>query len=230
MAWKTTNSYLVSLVAALIIACSANPGNQQQSEEMKHAHGQNMPGDTVMTDEDYVEPGEDEFEKVSAEETVSPVKTPDGRVLEDDPRVDEDGTVITEKTTVKVDPELETTDRSPTPSLDVTDRNLEGSGSKASVEPGPTVTPKDVDQDIISDKEAPLVAVYFDEEKANLDTTDLVVLDGAVAVTSIARDIAGEVVLQAGEGTEVRAGAAPSPPRTWGQPRVNALADRTTLD
>jgi len=66
--------------------------------------------------------------------------------------------------------------------------------------------------------------------ESNLDTTDIVVLDGAVAVTSVDRDIAGEVVLRAGEGTEVRAGAAPSPPRTWGQPRVNALADRTTLD
>lgn len=59
--------------------------------------------------------------------------------------------------------------------------------------------------------------------------TAVVVLDGTVAVTHVRPDVGGEVILQAGMGTDVRGEQAPTPPKQWGQARINALLQATTL-
>jgi hypothetical protein len=61
------------------------------------------------------------------------------------------------------------------------------------------------------------------------DTTAVVVLEGRVAVRHTRPDIGGAVVLTAGEGTDVRGDQAPTPPKTWGTARVEALRQVTTL-
>lgn len=162
-------STLLLLTSALVLGACAG-SSKAEGEEMEYAEGQNMPGDTVMTDEDYVEPGETEFEKVSAED--GDAKTPDGRVLEDDPRIDEDGTIVTENITAEVDPNIDAEGKQPTPTLEVTDRDYEGSKSSASLTPKPDATEKSPQQDILPDKKAPLTPVYFEEESAELDERD----------------------------------------------------------
>jgi ferric-dicitrate binding protein FerR (iron transport regulator) len=61
-------------------------------------------------------------------------------------------------------------------------------------------------------------------------TTHLVVMRGAVAVTSTDPTIAGSVILEAGEGTKVDAGAAPAAKGRWGQNRVRSFEEQTALD
>lgn len=57
--------------------------------------------------------------------------------------------------------------------------------------------------------------------------TGVFVVDGRVAVAS--RQSAGEVALTAGQGTDVPLGRAPTPPKAWGQPRVDGVLARTTM-
>jgi hypothetical protein len=59
--------------------------------------------------------------------------------------------------------------------------------------------------------------------------TAIVVLDGAVGVQNVDTSIAGEVVLQPGEGTTVEAGRAPRPPSVWGDARRNSFIARTAV-
>ncbi|MBL27575.1 MAG: hypothetical protein CMM50_08520 [Rhodospirillaceae bacterium] len=66
--------------------------------------------------------------------------------------------------------------------------------------------------------------------EAGLDATSLGVVKGKVLVGSSDRTIEETVVLLQGEGTEVRAGVAPTPKRTWPQTRVKSFSDRTALD
>ena len=66
--------------------------------------------------------------------------------------------------------------------------------------------------------------------EAGLDATSLVVVNGKVLVGSSDRTIEETVLLLQGEGTEVRAGDAPTPKRTWPQTRVKSFSDRTALD
>jgi hypothetical protein len=61
------------------------------------------------------------------------------------------------------------------------------------------------------------------------EATAVVVLEGQVAVRHARPDIGGAVVLGAGEGTDVRGTQAPTPPKTWGAARVEALRQATTL-
>jgi hypothetical protein len=61
------------------------------------------------------------------------------------------------------------------------------------------------------------------------DATAVVVLEGQVAVRHARPDIGGTVVLTAGQGTDVRGNAAPTPPKQWGAARVEALRQATTL-
>jgi hypothetical protein len=61
------------------------------------------------------------------------------------------------------------------------------------------------------------------------ETTAVVVLEGQVAVRHARPDIGGAVVLTTGEGTDVRGNQAPTPPKTWGTARVEALRQATTL-
>jgi hypothetical protein len=62
---------------------------------------------------------------------------------------------------------------------------------------------------------------------ARRDTTGVFVIEGRVRV--IGRTVPGEVTLAVGQGTDVRPGAAPTPPVTWGRPRVAAAMARTAL-
>ena len=57
--------------------------------------------------------------------------------------------------------------------------------------------------------------------------TGVFVVGGAVAVTS--RAGAGEVVLAAGEGTDVHVNAVPTAPKAWGQPRIDDVLARTAM-
>jgi hypothetical protein len=68
---------------------------------------------------------------------------------------------------------------------------------------------------------------------AQADTTGVAVLSGAVAVSArrTAQGAAsGEVVLQPGFGTDVRRGAAPTPPNAWRQERLTATVARASFD
>jgi hypothetical protein len=59
------------------------------------------------------------------------------------------------------------------------------------------------------------------------DDTAAFVARGIVDVGS--REVAGSVVLDAGYGTDVRRGAPPTPPKRWGQARVDGVMARTAL-
>lgn len=72
----------------------------------------------------------------------------------------------------EVDPNIEAEGKQPTPTLEVTDRDYEGSKSSASLTPKPDATEKSPQQDILPDKKAPLTPVYFEEESAELDERD----------------------------------------------------------
>lgn len=63
--------------------------------------------------------------------------------------------------------------------------------------------------------------------EAKPDTTAVFVVDGRVAVS--AREAAGRVELTAGEGTDVAAGTAPTPPKRWGEKRVRDVLARTDV-
>lgn len=58
--------------------------------------------------------------------------------------------------------------------------------------------------------------------------TGVFVVGGRVAVTD--RAGAGEVMLAPGEGTDVLAHGLPSAPKAWGQPRIDGVIARTTLN
>lgn len=68
---------------------------------------------------------------------------------------------------------------------------------------------------------------WMGEVKA--DSTAIVVLQGKVAVAHARRGITGEVTLTEGMGTTVQADQPPSAPTQWGQARVNALLQATSL-
>jgi hypothetical protein len=61
--------------------------------------------------------------------------------------------------------------------------------------------------------------------------TGVFVIDGTVAVASRqgAEQGAGEVTLTAGQGTDVAINATPTPPKAWGQKRVDDVLARTTM-
>jgi hypothetical protein len=61
------------------------------------------------------------------------------------------------------------------------------------------------------------------------NATAVVVLEGAVAVSQARPEVGGEVLLEAGMGTDVRDAQAPTPPKKWGEARINALLQATTL-
>lgn len=58
--------------------------------------------------------------------------------------------------------------------------------------------------------------------------TGVFVVDGRVAVAS--RGGADEVILAPGEGTDVLAGRAPTPPKSWGQARIDGVLARTKMN
>ena len=62
---------------------------------------------------------------------------------------------------------------------------------------------------------------------ARRDTTGVFAIEGRVRV--VGRTAPGEVTLTVGQGTDVRRGAAPTPPVTWGRPRVTTALERTSL-
>lgn len=62
---------------------------------------------------------------------------------------------------------------------------------------------------------------------AKRDTTGVFVIEGRVGVAG--RTAGGAVTLAQSQGTDVRRGATPTPPVTWGQPRVDAALARTAL-
>ena len=62
---------------------------------------------------------------------------------------------------------------------------------------------------------------------AHRATTAVFVVDGRVAVDS--RAGLGGIVLAAGQGTDVRAGEAPTAPKNWGQKRIDDVLARTSL-
>lgn len=62
---------------------------------------------------------------------------------------------------------------------------------------------------------------------ASRASTAVFVVEGRVAVDS--RAGLGGIVLEAGQGTDVRAGEAPTAPKTWGQKRVDDVLARTRL-
>ncbi len=57
--------------------------------------------------------------------------------------------------------------------------------------------------------------------------TAVFVEEGSVAAS--ARDIPGAVILEPGFGTDIARGKAPTPPKRWGQARIDAAFARTTL-
>ena len=63
--------------------------------------------------------------------------------------------------------------------------------------------------------------------EATIGNTAVFVADGRVAVT--ARSDRSTVLLEPGFGTDVAAGAAPTPPKAWGQARIGSAMVRTTL-
>lgn len=63
--------------------------------------------------------------------------------------------------------------------------------------------------------------------EAREDRTSVFVVDGRVAVTGTAEG--SSVLLSAGDGTDVEAGGAPSPPKQWGSARVEDVLARTRL-
>lgn len=63
--------------------------------------------------------------------------------------------------------------------------------------------------------------------EAKPDTAAVFVVDGRVVVS--AREAAGRVELVAGEGTDVAAGTAPTPPKRWGDKRVRDVLARTDV-
>lgn len=65
--------------------------------------------------------------------------------------------------------------------------------------------------------------------RVTLNTTAVVVLEGAVAVTHKRHDVVGEAILTADMGTDVRGDRPPTPPKKWGDARVHALLRATTL-
>ena len=58
-------------------------------------------------------------------------------------------------------------------------------------------------------------------------TTGVLALEGSVRV--VGRTAPGEATLTPGQGTDVRRGAPPTQPVTWGLPRADAARARTTL-
>ena len=62
------------------------------------------------------------------------------------------------------------------------------------------------------------------------DRTALVALEGSVAVRSADPGIAGEVVLESGEGVEVGMGQAPATKGRWRQGRIAEFKRRTTIE
>lgn len=65
--------------------------------------------------------------------------------------------------------------------------------------------------------------------EATRATTGVVVLEGSVDVTSRGRVAATVRLGRPRDGTDVRAGSAPTPPAPWGEPRLAALLARTAL-
>lgn len=61
---------------------------------------------------------------------------------------------------------------------------------------------------------------------ARKETTGVLALEGRVRVAGKA---GGEVTLAPGQGTDVRPGAQPTAPATWGAPRANAARARTAM-
>lgn len=61
------------------------------------------------------------------------------------------------------------------------------------------------------------------------DSAGVFVKQGKVVVTNRDPEVSGEVVLTDAEGTDVAVGEAPTPPKKWGAPRVNALLEATTI-
>jgi hypothetical protein len=57
--------------------------------------------------------------------------------------------------------------------------------------------------------------------------TGVFVVEGQVAVAG--RQVEEHVVLDPGEGTDVLLGRAPTPPKAWGQPRIDGVLARTSL-
>lgn len=65
--------------------------------------------------------------------------------------------------------------------------------------------------------------------EASPEVTSVLVLDGEVAVAGRVGGPGTDVLLGAGDGTDVPAGQPPAPPRPWGAARIQALVDRTAL-
>lgn len=65
--------------------------------------------------------------------------------------------------------------------------------------------------------------------RVGTDATAVVVLEGMVSVRQARPDVAAAVVLTAGMGTDVLADQAPTPPKQWGAPRIEALRQATAL-
>jgi len=65
--------------------------------------------------------------------------------------------------------------------------------------------------------------------EATAAETAVVTLRGAVAVRSTSPAIAGELVLEPGEGVTMPAGAPLPPKKRWAQPRIDKLIQRTAL-
>ena len=61
------------------------------------------------------------------------------------------------------------------------------------------------------------------------ETTAVVALEGSVLVRSAAPEIPDAVTLEAGEGTDVAAGAPPAPPVRWGEARRDDFVARTDV-
>jgi hypothetical protein len=65
--------------------------------------------------------------------------------------------------------------------------------------------------------------------QADSNETSVVVLEGRVTVASVDRRLGPAVVLGQGEGTTVARGAPPTPPKRWGQARVDSVIAATSL-
>lgn len=65
--------------------------------------------------------------------------------------------------------------------------------------------------------------------EATAENTAIVALDGQVAVRNVEPAVAGQVVLDPGEGTDVAAGTPPSGPVVWGDARREAFIQRTQV-
>lgn len=65
---------------------------------------------------------------------------------------------------------------------------------------------------------------------ANADVTSVAVLAGVVAVSGRDAQAQAIVVLEAGDGTDVRRASAPTPPKRWGAERLARTVERATFD